>query len=62
LAAFNVRDIQQAEAIVEAAVSGERRLVLRAMLLDPTVDSVRAAEATIDEMLGVQADYLPEFR
>lgn len=62
LAAFNVRDIQQTEAIVEAAVSGEKRLILRAMMLDPTVDSVRAAEAVIDEMLAVQSDYLPDFR
>jgi alpha-galactosidase len=61
LAAFNVRDIQQTDAIVDAAVSGERRMVLRAMLLDPTVDSVRAAEAILDEMLRTQAEYLPEF-
>jgi alpha-galactosidase len=61
LAAFNLRDIQQTEATVEAAVSGERRMILRAMMLDPTVDSVRAAERIIDEMLEAQAEYLPAF-
>jgi alpha-galactosidase len=60
LAAFNVRDIQQTEAIVEAAVSGSRRLVVRAMMLDPTVDSVRAAVAALDEALDVQGELLPE--
>jgi alpha-galactosidase len=62
LAAFNLRDIQQTEAIVEAAVSCERTKVLQAMMLDPTVDSVKAAERILDEMLRVQAQYLPEFR
>ena len=51
LAAFNRRDIDQMELIVEAALTGDRRTVLQAMLLDPVTDSVRSAEAILDEML-----------
>jgi alpha-galactosidase len=61
LAAFCRRDIDQMEIIVEAAVRGDRRLVLQAMLLDPVVDSVAAAERIVDRMLELQADYLPQF-
>ncbi len=58
LAAFCRRDIDQAEMIVEAAVSGKRSDILKAMLLDPVVDSVSAAEKTIDAMLAANAEYL----
>jgi alpha-galactosidase len=61
LAAFCRRDIDQMELIVEAAVKGDRSLVLQAMLLDPVVDSVRAAERVLDEMMREQAQYLPQF-
>ena len=61
LAAFCRRDVDQMELIVEAAVKGDRNLVLQAMLLDPVVDSVRVAERVLDEMMQVQADYLPQF-
>ena len=61
LAAFNRRDIDQTELIVEAAVRGDRNLVLQAALLDPVAESVRRAEAMIDEMLRLNAPYLPQF-
>ena len=61
LAAFNRRDIDQMELTVEAGVTGDRRLALQAMLLDPVVDSVSAAERVLDEMLESQAAYLPQF-
>jgi alpha-galactosidase len=61
LAAFCRRDVEQMELTVEAAVKGDRKLVLQAMLLDPVVDSVRAAERVLDEMMKTQADYLPQF-
>ncbi|HLV37068.1 MAG TPA: hypothetical protein VKY59_18240 [Spirillospora sp.] len=61
LAAFCRRDIDQMELTVEAAVTGNRNLVLQAMLLDPVIDSVRTAERVLDEMLAAQADYLPQF-
>ena len=61
LAAFCRRDIDQTELIVEAAVSGDRSLVLQAALLDPVAECVTQAEAMIDEMLRLNADYLPQF-
>jgi alpha-galactosidase/6-phospho-beta-glucosidase family protein len=45
----------------KAAVNGDRRLVLQAMLLDPVIDSVRVAEKVLDEMMAAQKDYLPQF-
>ena len=62
LAAFCRRDIDQMELIVEAAVKGDRNLVLQAMLLDPVIDSVRVAEQVLDEMMTAQKDYLPQFK
>ncbi len=62
LAPFNRRDIDQTELIVDAAITGERRRVLQAMLLDPVVDSIAAAERIVDEMLTTQAPYLPQFQ
>lgn len=61
LAAFNRRDIDQMKLAVEAGVTGDRTLVLQAMLLDPVVDSVRAAEQTLDALLKAHAQYLPQF-
>ena len=61
LAAFCRRDVDQMELTVEAAVSGDRNLVLQAMLLDPVVDSVGGAERTLDAMLEIHARFLPQF-
>ncbi len=61
LAAFCRRDIDQLELIVEAAVHGDRNLVLQAALLDPVAESVTQAEAMIDAMLRLNAPYLPQF-
>jgi alpha-galactosidase len=62
LAAFCRRDIDQMELTVEAAVKGDRNVVLQAMLLDPVVDSVAVAERVLDEMLKVHAEHLPQFQ
>jgi alpha-galactosidase len=61
LAAFNRRDIDQMELIAEAGATGSRNLVLQAMLLDPVTDSVVTMERTLDEMLKINAPYLPQF-
>jgi len=50
------------ELVVEAAVSGSRRAALQALLADPIVHSLEAAERCLDEMLRVQAEWLPQFR
>lgn len=46
---------------VEAAVTGSRELALQAMLLDPVVNDMSAAEKALDELLEVHADLLPQF-
>lgn len=58
---FNRRDIDQTELVVEAAVHGDRRLALQAMLVDPVSDSVSRSEKILDTMLKKQADSLPQF-
>jgi alpha-galactosidase len=47
--------------VVEAAVTGSRRIALQAMLADPVVQSAEAAEKCLDELLSVHAPYLPRF-
>jgi alpha-galactosidase len=46
---------------VEAAVEGSRDLALQALLLDPVVNSARAAERFIDDVLRVHRPWLPRF-
>ena len=57
--------LQQRSAIasltVEAAVHGDRQAALQALLLDPVVNSYRAAVGLLDELLAAQAPYLPTF-
>ncbi len=47
--------------VVEAAVHGDRRAALQALLLDPLTDSYSNAEKLLDELLTVHAPYLPRF-
>jgi 6-phospho-beta-glucosidase len=50
------------ELAVDAAFSGSRNDLLKAILAHPLIHSVDAAEQAMDELLGVQADWLPQFR
>jgi alpha-galactosidase len=47
--------------VVEAAVTGDRRLALQALIVDPACPDPVAAEKILDEMLIAQAEYLPQF-
>ena len=49
------------DAAVEAAVEGSRDLAMRALLLDPLVTDVRAAERFLDAILDAHRAYLPRF-
>jgi len=49
------------ELAVEAAVTGDRRTALQALIIDPAVPSPAAAEKILEEMLVAQKDYLPQF-
>ena len=46
---------------VMAAVEGNRPRALEALLLDPVIDSAKAAEAVLDELLETHKEYLPLF-
>ncbi len=46
---------------VEAAVEGSRDLAMEALLLDPVVNSARAAERFLDEVLRAHRPWLPRF-
>ncbi len=46
---------------VDAAMTGSRALALQALLLDPVVTNLTAAEQCLDEMLARQAPWLPRF-
>ncbi len=42
----------------EACITGSKDLVLQALLVDPVVDKVEAAEKMLDTMMDLQEDYL----
>jgi alpha-galactosidase/6-phospho-beta-glucosidase family protein len=48
--------------VIEAAVTGDRRTALEALIIDPTVPGPAVAEKILDEMLMAQADLLPQFQ
>ena len=49
------------ELAVTAAVTGDRDIALQALLADPVMRSVDAAEKILDELLALEADHLPRF-
>jgi alpha-galactosidase/6-phospho-beta-glucosidase family protein len=50
------------ELAIDAALSGDRNDLLRAILAHPLIHSVDAAEKAMDELLALQADWLPQFQ
>ena len=50
------------ELVVEAAVTGDKGKALQALLADPVVPGFDAAEKILDELLVLEADYLPQFK
>ncbi|MBM3500165.1 MAG: hypothetical protein FJX74_16030 [Armatimonadetes bacterium] len=49
------------EITVEAAIRGDRSLVVQALLYDRSVPDLAAAEALADDLLAAQAEHLPNF-
>ncbi|HEY3396106.1 MAG TPA: alpha-glucosidase/alpha-galactosidase [Armatimonadota bacterium] len=47
--------------LTEAYRTRSKKLLLQALLLDPCMHSVRGARALLDDMLDLQAEYLPQF-
>lgn len=46
---------------VDAALSGDRKALLYALMSDPLVDSLAQAQPMMEEMLAAQAKWLPQF-
>jgi len=51
----------QQELLVDAALSGDRRLALRGLLLDAQIVSLSAARRILSESLSANAEWLPSF-
>ena len=49
------------DTVVDAALEGSRDKVVQALVLDGSVSSLQMAEQLADDLLAVQADYLPQF-
>jgi len=55
------RQIAIMELVVEAGVTGSRQAALQALLLDPTINDMDAAEKLLDDLLAAHAELLPQF-
>ena len=53
--------VEMQELVVEAALTGDRRLALEALLMDPLVKEYSIAERMLDELLRAHKQYLPQF-
>jgi len=47
---------------VEAALTGDRKTALQALMMHPSVSSMEVAEKMLDELLERESKYLPQFR
>ncbi len=55
------RELSLSELYVDAALTGDRELALRAILLDPMVTDIDSGRAILDDLLAANEDYLPQF-
>ncbi|MCL5994713.1 MAG: hypothetical protein M1546_01505 [Chloroflexi bacterium] len=53
---------QWVETVVDAAISGDRKQFVQALLIDGAVDSVETANRLAGELLAAHAAYLPQFK
>lgn len=61
LASIMRREVDIQALTVEAAVHGDRRAALQALLLDPHIHSYAQATYLLDDLLRTHARYLPQF-
>ncbi len=61
LAAMLNQQVEIQELVVEAAVHGDRKAALQALLIDPTVRSYMQADHMLDDLLKAHAAHLPQF-
>jgi len=55
------RELELSSLVVEAAVHGDRQLLLQALLLDHMITDIDTARAIMRDFLTEFADYLPQF-
>jgi 6-phospho-beta-glucosidase len=53
--------IQSQELTIDAALTGDRNTLLQAIVAHPLIHSVNAAARCMDELLRLQAEWLPQF-
>jgi alpha-galactosidase/6-phospho-beta-glucosidase family protein len=56
-----VRHIENQEMTVTAALTGDKKLALQAMVNDPLLTNLSTAEVMLDELLKANKEYLPQF-
>lgn len=61
LASLCQTQITVATLAVDAAILGDRDLALEALLVDPMVNDMDMVRSLLEEMLELQAEYLPQF-
>jgi len=61
IAAMCRKQISIQKLLVEAYAKRSKKLLLQAIAIDPTVDSIPRAKKFIDLMLRIESDFLPEF-
>ena len=54
--------VAEQELTVEAALTGDRRVALQALMVNPAVGSIARAREMLNELLAAHADHLPQFR
>lgn len=56
------REAELASLVVDAAVTGDRTLALRALLMDPMANDIDRSRAILDDFLVTFGEWLPQFR
>ncbi len=56
------REAALVELVVDAAVSGNREMAMKALLMDPMIGDIRQAKAILDDYIVTFSDYLPQFK
>jgi len=54
--------LAQQELTVDAALTGDRKVALQALLAEPMIPSIEVAENLLDDLLKAQVNYLPQFK
>lgn len=62
IAALCINQINTQHLVVDAGVTGNKNLVMQALLVDPNVPSARAAKGIFDELMEIHRPYLPQFK